>query len=159
MTLKRKILLPILAFAVVLCVLSSVFIFGTAKADVQFSFNLQSEYSKGVTITLPDGELDGQKLDHFVSYPDGRTSGYKDVKLDTVGVYSVAYYKPDTNTVVAEKTFNVNNAFSGLFTLSDGVEIVPETDIPDYINLTGNTVLGAGVVDAPFTGRTSGVKF
>lgn len=160
MTNKRKIFLPVLICLFLLCIFSSVLVLNHADEGVKFSYELQGEYSRGITMSLPKAELDGKFLKHKLTYPDGRSTTYEKVTFDKAGEYTVVYFSESADEVGAiTKTFIVKDSFSGLFTCSDGVELVGEMDIPDYVNVDGNTVNGAGGDVVEWYGHTSGVKF
>ena len=160
MTNKKKIFLPVLICILILSIFSSVMVLSSADAGVKFSYELQSEYKKGITVTLPQAEADGVTLKHTLTYPDGRTTAYEKVTFDQAGAYTLVYYADNANEDGAvKKTFLVKDSFSGLFTCSDGVEIVGEMDLPEYVNIEGNTVGGEGTKPAEWFGHTSGVKF
>ena len=160
MTNKKKILLPIFICLFALSLAFSIFAVSFADASVQFSYELQSEYTKGITVTLPQAEANGTILKHTLTYPDGRSTTYEKVTFDQSGEYTLVYYVDNQNENGAiAKTFVVKDSFSGLFTCSDGVEIVGEMELPEYINVEGNTVDGSGVTPAEWYGHTSGVKF
>lgn len=160
MTNKKKIFLPVLICVLIISIFSSVIVLSSADAGVKFSYELQSEYKKGITVTLPQAEVDGAVLKHTLTYPDGRSTTYEKVTLDQTGEYMIMYYADNPSELGAvRKTFMVKDSFSSLFTCTDGVEIVAETDIPSYINVDGNTLDGTGTTPVEFYGNTSGVKF
>ncbi len=160
MTNKKKILLPIFICLFALSLAFSIIAISYADSGVQFSYELQAVYSRGLTVALPEAENNGATLKHTLTYPDGRTTTYDKVTFDQAGEYTLVYYtdNPNENGAVV-KSFIVKDSFSGLFTCSEGVEIVGEEDLPDYINIEGNTVSGAGVTPAEWFGHTNGVKF
>lgn len=160
MTDKKKIFLPILICIFIVSIFTSVMVLSHANDGVKFSYELQSEYAKGITVTLPEAEVDGATLKHTLTYPNGRSTTYDKVTFDQAGAYTLIYYADNANELGAvKKTFVVKDSFSGLFTCSDGVEIVGEMDLPDYVNIEGNTVSGEGTTPAEWYGHTSGVKF
>ncbi len=160
MTNKRKIFLPVLICVLIISIFSSVMVLSHADSGVKFSYELQSEYKKGITVTLPEAEVDGATLKHTLTYPDGRSTTYEKVTFDQAGEYNLVYYADNASEAGAvKKTFVVKDSFSGLFTCSDGVEIIGEMDLPDYVNTEGNTVNGEGATPAEWYGHTSGVKF
>lgn len=160
MTNKKKILLPIFICVLIISIFSSVMVLSRADDSVKFSYELKTEYTRGLTITLPSAEDDGNILKHVLTYPDGRITSYNKVALDQTGEYTITYYsEKSSETSAVKKCFIVKDSFSGLFTCSDGVEIIAETAIPEYINVDGNTLDGAGDTHVDFFGNKSGAKF
>ena len=129
MTIRKKKILLLTLFLVLIAVISSLSIVFVRGEDVPtFSVGeFKEEYLLGETMNVPETtlKLGGKTYDckSKVIYPDGRTSEYKEVQLDTVGNYEVIYsFETQTDTYTQKESFSVIRTTANQFVNVKGCE-------------------------------------
>ena len=90
----------------------------SALASIKTTYDLGTEFSAPACYAEVGGEE--MEMSHTVTYPDGRTSSEKRIKLDVCGTYTIIYTYQDTKY---EKTFTVEAKVNTLFTSVGNTEI------------------------------------
>ncbi len=119
MTIRKKSLLYLLLFAVLLCFAFSTaaMLFGKAEATNGFALTngeLKESYMVGDTVTIPEGKftVGGQEVsaEFVVVCPDGQGIAEKTLKVTSAGKYDVRYQAVRDGKVLQEVySFQVNN--------------------------------------------------
>ena len=111
---------------------------------------LNESYFLGESLTIPDCivEVNGKNciMARTVIYPDGRTSAYQTVTLDSLGEYSVVYTYDNYENTLSFETEVLNKA--SLFSVIENATVEANVDAgswaPEQINGVGITFTNGG---------------
>ena len=125
---KKKIVLLAVLFVLFACTSFLSIVFAKGEDIPTFSVGeFKEEYLLGETMNVPETtlKLGGKTYDckSKVVYPDGRTSEYKEIKLDTVGNYEVIYsFETQSTTYTQKESFVVIKTTANQFVNVKGCE-------------------------------------
>lgn len=144
---KKRTLSILMILCVFMFTLATASFFASAgQSEYKFTYTLQKEYALGTELTLPNCEIEINgtyyMMERTVKYPDGRTSSYSSVVLDTMGNYTVDFSLEKDGTVYKNQVgFEVViNDYADLFTAGDGVTITSNVDVGSWADYNVNGV-------------------